>query len=139
MSGNMGFRVRRGKGRGPLLDLGTGYSSLSDLQMFAFDKIKIDTSFVVAERGHCGAIICAITGLARSLDIETSAEGAEVIELVDLLNAARCTQVRGYLFGWPRPLADLDFCGPARGHAAAPPSVTGAWQSAEIHPLPPAA
>ena len=58
-------------------DFGTGYSSLSHLRMFAFDKIKIDRLFVaeIAERPDCAAIVCAVTGLARSLDMAATAEG----------------------------------------------------------------
>ncbi len=91
-------------------DFGTGYSSLSYLQMFPFDKIKVDKSFVdeLPHRTDCGAIVCAITGLARSLDIDTTAEGVETAEQFELLRMAGCTQAQGYLFGRPCPVADLD-------------------------------
>ena len=92
-------------------DFGTGYSSLRYLQMFPFDKIKIDRSFV-AEMPHrldCAAIVCAITGLARNLAIETTAEGVETDEQFMLLRAAGCTHAQGFLFSRPRPAADLDF------------------------------
>ncbi len=58
-------------------DFGTDYSSLSYLRSFPFDKIKIDRSFVkdLAKRSDCGAIVRAISGLGRSLNITTIAEG----------------------------------------------------------------
>jgi diguanylate cyclase (GGDEF)-like protein len=84
-------------------DFGTGYSSLGYLRMFPFDKIKIDRVFVqeLASRADCAAIVCAITGLARSLSIVTTAEGVETEEQLALVRAAGCNQVQGYLFGRP--------------------------------------
>ena len=92
-------------------DFGTGYSSLSYLQSFPFDKIKIDRSFVanLTSRADCAAIISAVTGLARSLDIQTTAEGVETKEQALLLRAAGCGQMQGYLFGRPRPVHELGF------------------------------
>ncbi|ALK10843.1 EAL and GGDEF domain-containing protein [Blastochloris viridis] len=88
-------------------DFGTGYSSLSHLRMFTFDKIKIDRLFVaeVAERPDCAAIVCAVTGLARSLGMAATAEGVETAEQARLLRAAGCTHAQGYLFGRPQPAA----------------------------------
>jgi diguanylate cyclase (GGDEF)-like protein len=90
-------------------DFGTGYSSLGYLRMFPFDKIKIDRVFVqeLASRSDCAAIVCAITGLARSLSIVTTAEGVETEEQLSLVRAAGCNQVQGYLFGRPGPARAL--------------------------------
>lgn len=90
-------------------DFGTGYSSLTYLRAFAFDKIKIDRSFVqeIARLDVCAAIVCAVANLGRSLNIITTAEGVETAEQFDLLRAAGCTQAQGYLFGRPAPLADF--------------------------------
>ncbi|NJL25550.1 MAG: EAL domain-containing protein [Calothrix sp. SM1_5_4] len=92
-------------------DFGTGYSSLSHLRMFEFNKIKIDRQFVaeITERADCAAIVCAITGLARSLGIVTTAEGVENNQQVQLLVAAGCSQGQGYLFGRPQPAEQIDF------------------------------
>src|SRR5664279_504693 len=66
-------------------DFGTGYSSLSYLRSFPFDKIKIDRSFVkdLAQRSDCVAIVRAISGLGRSLNITTTAEGVETVDQLD--------------------------------------------------------
>jgi diguanylate cyclase (GGDEF)-like protein/PAS domain S-box-containing protein len=87
-------------------DFGTGYSSFSFLRSFRFDKIKIDRSFVaeLSSSPDCMAIVCAVTGLARSLDIATTAEGVEDDEQLALLSAAGCNEVQGYLFGRPQPI-----------------------------------
>ncbi|MGO9769011.1 MAG: putative bifunctional diguanylate cyclase/phosphodiesterase [Roseiarcus sp.] len=90
-------------------DFGTGYSSLSYLRGFPFDKIKIDRSFVkdLADRVDCTAIITAISGLARSLGMATTAEGVETQEQLDFLRQQGCTQAQGFLFSPARPRADL--------------------------------
>ncbi len=95
-------------------DFGTGYSSLSYLLSFPFDKIKIDRAFVaeLPKRNDCAAIVSAVSGLARSLDIVTTAEGVETNEQLVMLRAAGCTLAQGYLFGHPCPNAELDFGGP---------------------------
>ena len=68
-------------------DFGTGYSSLSYLSGFPFDKIKIDRSFVqdLANRADCTAIISAISSLAKSFGIATTAEGVETQQQLEFL------------------------------------------------------
>jgi EAL domain-containing protein (putative c-di-GMP-specific phosphodiesterase class I) len=91
-------------------DFGTGYSSLSYLRSFPFDKIKIDRSFVkdLAERSDCVAIVRAISGLGRSLNITTTAEGVETMDQLDWLRAEGCNQVQGFLFSAARPAAEIE-------------------------------
>jgi EAL domain-containing protein (putative c-di-GMP-specific phosphodiesterase class I) len=94
-------------------DFGTGYSSLSYLKMFPFDKIKIDQSFVreLMTRADCAAIVCALIGLGRSLNIVTTAEGVETAEQLTLLRAVGCNMAQGYLFSRPVPKSELAFFG----------------------------
>jgi diguanylate cyclase (GGDEF)-like protein/PAS domain S-box-containing protein len=91
-------------------DFGTGYSSLSYLRSFPFDKIKIDRSFIkdLAQRSDCVAIVRAISGLGRSLNITTTAEGVETIDQLDWLRAEGCNEVQGFLFSAARPAAEID-------------------------------
>jgi diguanylate cyclase (GGDEF)-like protein/PAS domain S-box-containing protein len=91
-------------------DFGTGYSSLSYLRSFPFDKIKIDRSFVkdLAERSDCVAIVRAISGLGRSLNITTTAEGVETMDQLDWLRAEGCTEVQGFLFSAARPASEIE-------------------------------
>ncbi|RJG52264.1 EAL domain-containing protein [Sphingobium terrigena] len=91
-------------------DFGTGYSSLSYLRSFPFDKLKIDRSFIVDLLEHKGAtaIIRAITTLADALGIETTAEGVEHSEQLDILRAEGCGQIQGYLFSRPIPAQDVE-------------------------------
>jgi predicted signal transduction protein with EAL and GGDEF domain len=92
-------------------DFGTGYSSLSYVRAFPFDKIKIDKSFVdeMETRPECAAIITAVTGLARMLDMSITAEGVETEQQFRLLRAAGCGQAQGYLFSRPRPQSEFSF------------------------------
>jgi diguanylate cyclase (GGDEF)-like protein/PAS domain S-box-containing protein len=90
-------------------DFGTGYSSLSYLRSFPFDKIKIDRSFVkdLAQRSDCVAIVRAISGLGRSLNITTTAEGVETVDQLDWLRAEGCNEVQGFLFSAAKPAAEV--------------------------------
>jgi len=84
-------------------DFGTGYSSLSYLRSFPLDKIKIDRSFVFDSiSGQQGeAIIRTIAQLGSTLGIETTAEGIETAEQLELVRRAGCTEGQGYLIGRP--------------------------------------
>jgi len=86
-------------------DFGTGYSSLSYLRSFPFDKIKIDKSFIndMHDSREALAIIRAITGMSRSLDIQTTAEGVETPEQFRRLKEEGCSLFQGYYFGRPQP------------------------------------
>lgn len=90
-------------------DFGTGYSSLNYLRSFPFDKIKIDRCFVdeVDSREDCRAIIRAVTGLATSLGMVTTAEGVERSDQLDQLKEEGCIQVQGYLFSKAVPASDV--------------------------------
>ncbi|WP_176592585.1 EAL domain-containing protein [Sphingobium sp. EM0848] len=90
-------------------DFGTGYSSLGYLKTAPFDKIKIDQSFVrgAAIRGsRNSAIIKAIVSLAEALGMDTTAEGAETQDELDLIRQLGCSHIQGYVYG--RPLSAQD-------------------------------
>jgi EAL domain-containing protein (putative c-di-GMP-specific phosphodiesterase class I) len=82
-------------------DFGTGYSSLGYLRKAPFDKIKIDQSFV---RGSTepdnsnSAIIAAIVSLAEALEMETTAEGVEAMDELDLVRKRRATNIQGFIY-----------------------------------------
>jgi diguanylate cyclase (GGDEF)-like protein/PAS domain S-box-containing protein len=85
-------------------DFGTGYSSLSYLQRVPFDKIKIDQSFVrgAADPGsRNAALIRAMVGMASDLKMQTTAEGVETPEELQLVRDLGCSLVQGYIFGKP--------------------------------------
>ena len=85
-------------------DFGTGYSSLGYLKKTPFDKIKIDQSFVrgaAKKDSRNAAIIRAIVTLAESLGMDTTAEGAETHDELELIRSLGCSHIQGYIFGRP--------------------------------------
>ncbi len=90
-------------------DFGTGYSSLSYLRSFAFDKIKIDKSFIqdISTSESSIAIVRAVCGLARSFGASTTAEGVETDSQLDQIRAEGCTEVQGYFFSKPLPASEI--------------------------------
>lgn len=89
-------------------DFGTGYSSLGYLARFPFDKIKIDQSFVrEIDKPESKAVVRAILGLSRALNIGVMAEGIETVEQYRMLHEDGCREMQGYLFSRPRPASDL--------------------------------
>jgi diguanylate cyclase (GGDEF)-like protein len=110
-------------------DFGTGYSSLSHLRRFPIDTIKIDKSFTaeIGASADTTTIIRAIVALARSLGVETVAEGVETAAQLRFLSTLGCHHAQGYHLGRPVPAAAFDtlLALPAAGglgHAAAMPA-----------------
>jgi len=90
-------------------DFGTGYSSLGYLKKAPFDKIKIDRSFVqgaTEEGSRNGAIIASITSLAEALHMDTTAEGVETLDELELVRLLGCSHVQGYIYFKPMDAAD---------------------------------
>ena len=88
-------------------DFGAGHSSLSTLRAFAFDKIKLDKSFVdeLDRSPQARAIIRAVLALGGGLGIPVLAEGVETADQLAFLRAQGCDEAQGYLFGRPAPYA----------------------------------
>ncbi len=89
-------------------DFGIGFSNLERLQAFAFDKIKIDASFVQHMEGDSDSrkIVASIIGLGQSLGVDVVAEGVETRAQADILRGLGCGMGQGWLFGHPMPAPD---------------------------------
>lgn len=98
-------------------DFGIGYSSLNYLRQFPVDKIKIDRSFVVGMNSNKGgeALVGAIIGLARALELSVIAEGVETAEERSQLLKLGCRNFQGYLTG--RPVSADEICDRLERHA----------------------
>jgi len=104
-------------------DFGTGYSSLQNLQSLAFDKLKIDRSFIsnLETNQHSATIVRAVIGLSRGFGLPTVAEGVETAGQLAFLAAESCDEVQGFLIGRPQPIeAYADIVGREPGNAMTP-------------------
>lgn len=86
-------------------DFGTGYSSLSYLKRFPIDTLKIDRAFVSGITNQQGdaEMVKAIMSMAKSLKLQTVAEGVETLEQFTFLKELGCDIAQGYLFSKPLP------------------------------------
>lgn len=91
-------------------DFGTGYASLTHLQAFPVDAIKIDRAFVanVIDGPGDAAIVDAMIGLARRLEMDVVAEGIETQAQADYLIRQGCGVGQGYLFGRAMPASEVE-------------------------------
>jgi diguanylate cyclase (GGDEF)-like protein len=106
-------RLQALKGLGVQLaidDFGTGYSSLSSLRHLPFDILKIDKLFIDGITGSPAesSFARAILKLARTLDLETVAEGVEQPAQVESLRELHCELGQGFHFARPLSIDGID-------------------------------
>lgn len=84
-------------------DFGTGYSSLGQLCELNINSLKIDRTFIdgVDENVNKSKIVKAVIALAKSLNINLTAEGVETEKELNFLKENRCNVAQGYLFSKP--------------------------------------
>lgn len=100
-------------------DFGTGFASLSHLKNYPVGILKIDRSFLhnIHRDAENHAIVTAIIGLARALDIEVVAEGIETEAQLKMLTGLGCLVGQGYLFGKAMPAVEVPYSLGAHGLA----------------------
>ncbi len=84
-------------------DFGTGDSSLGYIKRFPVVRLKIDQGFIrnLENDPNDAAIIKAIIGLGKSLNLSVTAEGVETEAQVDFLTKGRLRRGAGLLFRAP--------------------------------------
>ncbi len=84
-------------------DFGVGYSPLTYLNQLPLDVVKIDRTFVgqIAQPAGTLPVVHAITVLAHQRGLRVVAEGVETEAELELVHAARCDVVQGYLVSVP--------------------------------------
>jgi signal transduction histidine kinase/EAL domain-containing protein (putative c-di-GMP-specific phosphodiesterase class I)/CheY-like chemotaxis protein len=90
-------------------DFGVGYSSLSHLQLYPFDKLKIDRMFITrcSDDVQSATLVHALVSIGRALGMKVVAEGVEDEMQRKFLRATGAHAMQGFLFGRPVPIADL--------------------------------
>ncbi|MDE5769601.1 MAG: EAL domain-containing protein [Oscillospiraceae bacterium] len=86
-------------------DFGTGYSSLSYIQLLPLTLLKLDRSFIIEIETDKVAqeIVSAVIKIAKSMEMETIAEGVEYQPQAEILKKMGCDYIQGYLYGKPMP------------------------------------
>ncbi len=90
-------------------DFGSGYSSLGYLRRLDVDIVKIDKSFVdrVHQADRDAALVRAVIELGHALGLATVAEGVELPQQADVLQALDCGRAQGFLFAPALAPADM--------------------------------
>lgn len=90
-------------------DFGTGFSSFDYLRRYPVSRIKMSQHFVRGSLHDASdaAIVKAIIGLARELNVEFIAEGVETEAQLEQLRAWGCCLVQGYYFAKPMPSVEI--------------------------------
>ncbi|OYX64085.1 MAG: GGDEF domain-containing protein [Novosphingobium sp. 32-60-15] len=106
------FAALKGLGvRLALDDFGRGYSSLRYLQSAPFDKLKVDRSFVAtcaSDDQNSAKIISAIIGLADALGMETTVEGVEAFDQLEVVRQRGGKMVQGHIFANAMPIDEVN-------------------------------
>ncbi|MCQ4827672.1 MULTISPECIES: EAL domain-containing protein [Hungatella] len=89
-------------------DFGSGYSSFQVISSLQLDGLKIDRQFFTkAFNPQDCAITETIIQIAKTLHMETIAEGVEQKEYIDFLKHAGCDMVQGFYYYKPMPVDDF--------------------------------
>ncbi|MBX4927629.1 putative bifunctional diguanylate cyclase/phosphodiesterase [Rhizobium binae] len=96
-------------------DFGTGHTSIVSLLKLKPKRLKIDRQLVrpIIGASQERALVSSIIDIARSLGVETVAEGVETAAHAALLRDLDCDILQGYAFS--RPLSFDDFVAEATG------------------------
>ncbi len=91
-------------------DFGVGFSSLNQVRRLSpVDVLKIDRSFIAGLEGDAqeGALVSAVIGIARALELHTVAEGIETPGQAAVLRRLGCETGQGFLFARPVPAEQI--------------------------------
>lgn len=91
-------------------DFGTGYSSLAYLHRFPLQTLKVDRSFVdgCEKNEQMLQIVRSIVSLAKTLNLNTVAEGVENEAQAAVLSDLGCDYGQGWLYAKAMPEAELE-------------------------------
>jgi len=86
-------------------DFGTGYSSLAYLKRFPVDTLKIDKTLIdgMTADADTHAIVSAVIGLAKAMELDVVVEGVEQPAQEAELRKMECQMVQGWLYAKAEP------------------------------------
>ncbi|WP_296077021.1 EAL domain-containing protein [uncultured Agrobacterium sp.] len=98
-------------------DFGTGHTSLISLLRLKPKRLKIDRQLVmpILDSPQERALVRSIIEIARSLGVETVAEGVETPEHAAMLHDMGCDILQGFAFAEPLPAQDFSSFAMQRG------------------------
>ncbi|WP_454744883.1 EAL domain-containing protein [Ciceribacter selenitireducens] len=90
-------------------DFGTGHTSILSLLRLKPKRLKIDRQLVmpIVNSPQERALVRSIIEIARSLGVETVAEGVESLDHAGLLRQLGCDFLQGYAFAKPLPFDEF--------------------------------
>lgn len=92
-------------------DFGTGFSSVASLARLPLDRLKIDRAFVAPldtdPSNSRFAVLRAVIAIAKSLGLDTVAEGVETERQRAIVTECGCDVIQGYLEGLPIRAAEI--------------------------------
>jgi EAL domain-containing protein (putative c-di-GMP-specific phosphodiesterase class I) len=85
-------------------DYGTGYSNMRRIASMPFSIVKLDKSFINADRNPRIEIILENTiHMIKDMNMKIVVEGIETAELVQQFSDLKCEYIQGYYFSKPIP------------------------------------
>jgi EAL domain-containing protein (putative c-di-GMP-specific phosphodiesterase class I) len=86
-------------------NFGTVEASLTSLRKMPLDAIKIDRTLIAEVVGDPAeaALVSAMIGAGRKLNLRVIAHGVETKECLEFVETQDCDEVQGHYFGLPAP------------------------------------
>ena len=91
-------------------DFGVGYSNFNNIKNMPIDVLKIDKSFIdyIVDDEKSREIVKLLIDFAKSLNLESVAEGVSSKEQVDILRRYKCDTIQGYYYSQPISRSDYE-------------------------------
>lgn len=91
--------------RAAIGDLGVGFASFSEAQHLPFDSVKLDRSLMtqITANETAAQVVRHLVGLSQTIGLESTAQGIETREQLEMVRGMGCRFAQGYVFTKPLP------------------------------------
>lgn len=91
--------------RAAIGDLGVGFASFSEAQHLPFDSVKLDRTLMTQiTANHTAAeVVRHLIALSQTIGLESTAQGIETAEQLEMVREMGCRFAQGYVFTKPLP------------------------------------